>query len=94
MARQDRLKANAEKMCDAGQAAYPAWKIEATRELQRRHDIAAAAIPERVWANLFMRGLDPQATADRAEIYYRSIRPAGLLWRKAKKPQGQCTTAN
>jgi hypothetical protein len=82
MAQQNRLKANAEKMCETRQAAYLAW------ELQRRHDIAAAAIPERVWANLFVRGFEPTAAADRAEIYYRSVRPAGLLWRKAKKPQG------
>jgi hypothetical protein len=54
-------------------------------ELQRRHNIAQTAIPERVWANLFVRGLDPQATAERAEIYYRTIRPAGMLWRKLKK---------
>src|SRR5215211_2797995 len=61
---------DASKILEAQYAAYPAWKIEAAKELQRRHDIAATAIPERVWANLFMRGLNPQATADRAEIYH------------------------
>ena len=84
MARQNRLKVKAEKLCETRQAAYPAWRTEATTELKRRHHIPAAAIPERVWSKLFVRGLDPQATADRAAIYYRSIRPAGLLWRKEK----------
>jgi hypothetical protein len=76
---------DASKILEAQHAAYPAWKIEAAKELQRRHDIAATAIPQRVWANLFMRGLNPQATADRAEIYHRSIRPAGKIWRKTKR---------
>ena len=84
MRRHHRRK-DASKILEAEHVAYPAWKTEAAKELQRRHDIAATAIPERVWANLFMRGLNPQATADRAEIYHRSIRPAGKIWRKTKR---------
>jgi hypothetical protein len=37
------------------------------------------------WTNLFVRCLTPSEAADRAEIYYRSIRPAGLSWRKKMK---------
>jgi hypothetical protein len=69
---------------EAEQAPYPAWKAEASKELQRQHDIAATAIPERVWTILDVRRLGPKKAADRAEMYYRSIRPAGLLWRKTK----------
>jgi len=46
---------DASKMLEADHAAYPAWKIEAAKMLQRRQDIAATAIPERVWANLHAR---------------------------------------
>ena len=83
MSRHNRPK-RASKTLAAEHAAYPAWKIEAAKELQRRHHIAATAIPERVWAKLFMRGLGAQVTADRAEIYHRRIGPAGMLWRKTK----------
>jgi len=92
MARQNRLKVKAKSLCETRQAAYPAWRTEARTELERRHHIPAAAIPERVWSKLFVRGVDPQATADRAAIYYRSIRPAGLLWRKEKIPRAASRT--
>jgi hypothetical protein len=78
-------RAKVSKIAQAEQATYPAWKIEASKELQRQHDIVATAIPERVWTRLFVRRLDPLTAADRAEIYYRSIRPAGMLWRKTRK---------
>jgi hypothetical protein len=82
MTRLTRLKAV--KIPEAEQATYPAWKAEASKELQRQHDIAATAIPERVWTILYVQRLGPKKAADRAEMYYRSIRPAGLLWRKTK----------
>jgi hypothetical protein len=70
------------KIGQAEQATYPAWRIEASKELQREHDIVATAIPERVWASLYARRFDPLAAAQRAEVYYRNIRPAGIQWRK------------
>ena len=78
-------RAKVSKIAQAEQATYPAWKAEASKELQRQHDIAATAIPERVWTILYVRRLGPKKAADRAEMYYRSIRPAGMLWRKTKK---------
>ena len=78
-------RAKASKIGQAEQATFPAWKIEASKELQLQHDIVATAIPERVWTSLYLRRLDPLTAAHRAEIYYRSIRPAGMLWRKTKK---------
>jgi hypothetical protein len=78
-------RAKASNIGQAEEATYPAWKSEASKELQREHDIAATAIPERVWTSLYVRRLDPLMAAARAEIYYRSIRPAGMQWRKAKK---------
>jgi len=64
---------------------YKAWKAEALNELQRQHDVTETAIPERVWTKLFVRRLGPKEAADRAEIYYRKIQPAGKLWRKTKR---------
>jgi hypothetical protein len=64
---------------------YEASKAAAAKELQDRHSVAAPAIPERVWWNLYVRRLDPPTAADRAEVYHRSIRPAGMPWRKPKK---------
>ena len=64
---------------------FPAWKAEALKALQREHDVAVSSIPERVWESLYVRQLDPPAAATRAEVYCRSIRPAGLQWRKRKK---------
>jgi hypothetical protein len=66
------------------ESAYPAWKAEALKALQHQHDIAPGAIPERVWTNLFVRSLNPEEAAGRAEVYYRNIQPAGLQWRKQK----------
>lgn len=85
MSRQPRAKIRSSKRGQAEPASYPAWKVAAAKELKDRHDIAPTAIPERVWTNLYVRRLDPPTTADRAEVYYRSIRPAGQLWRKTKK---------
>jgi len=76
------------------QPSYTAWKDAAARELQDRHSITATAIPERVWTNLYVRRFDPPTAADRTEVYYRSIRPAGQLWRKGKKfPDAEKSTS-
>jgi len=61
------------------------WKDAAFAALLREHGINADAIPPRVWTKLFARRLSPSEAADRAEIYYHNIRPAGLLWRKTKR---------
>jgi hypothetical protein len=52
--------------------AYPAWKAEASQELQRRHEIAATSIPERTWTNLYIRRLAPKDAAERAATEYNN----------------------
>jgi hypothetical protein len=84
-------RAKASQIRQAEQATYPAWKAEASEELQHQHDIAATAIPERVWTSLYVQRFNPQAAANRAEIYFRNVRPAGELWRKNKEVNARQT---
>ena len=46
---------------------YRDWKAEASKQLQHRHDIPAAAIPEHEWARLFKRHFSPEEAAERAK---------------------------
>jgi hypothetical protein len=62
-----------------------AWKLEAAKQLKRRHSIVATAIPEHIWVNLYGRRLSPKEAADQAEIYYRSALPASKRRPAAKK---------
>jgi hypothetical protein len=66
------------------QPSYHAWKDEAVRALQRDHGLPPTSTSERGWTQLHVPGFMPDQAADRAEMYYRNIRPAGLLWRKTK----------
>jgi hypothetical protein len=54
---------------------YRNWKAQASKQLQHRHGIAAAAIPEREWTRLYIRRFRSAEAADRAEREYRSTRP-------------------
>jgi hypothetical protein len=61
---------------------YRDWKAEASKQLQYRHGIPAAAIPESQWTRLFIRHFSADEAADRAERHYRSTRPASWLTNK------------
>ena len=62
---------------------YRDWKAEASKQLQYRHGIAAAAVPEREWTRLFIRRFSPIEAADRAEQEYRSTKQPE--WLKEKR---------
>jgi hypothetical protein len=61
---------------------YRDWKAEASKQLQHRHNIPAAAIPEREWTRLFIRRFSPAEAADRAEREYHSTHPPDWVKRK------------
>ena len=48
---------------------------KAAAELERR-GISAAAVPERIWTNMYIRRLDVEKAAREAELYYASTRAA------------------
>ena len=58
---------------------YRAWKAAAANALQRRHGLAATAIPEREWSRFYVLCLSAADAADRAEREYRSTRPPDWL---------------
>jgi hypothetical protein len=46
-------------------------RLEAAKELQRRHRVAATATPEHIRVSLYGRRLDPMEAADEAAIHHR-----------------------
>jgi hypothetical protein len=55
---------------------FAEWKAEAAAALQRRHDVSPGTIPERVWKQLYVKALAPNAAADRVAVSAYNTRPA------------------
>ena len=57
---------------------YRDWRVAAGKALERDHGVAPAAIPERIWTQLYIRRLDPRGAAARAATEYNNThRPKG-----------------
>jgi hypothetical protein len=56
----------------AEHADYRTWLADAVAELQRRHNINPAIIPQRTWQHLYIQGRSPQQAADRAAVVVRT----------------------
>jgi hypothetical protein len=50
----------------AEHADYRTWLADAVAELQRRHNINPAIIPQRTWQHMYIQGRTPHQAADRA----------------------------
>lgn len=55
-------------------AEYPEWKSRAVGELDRVY-LVKAQIPERVWRDLYVKGLEPTEAADRAKTWHYNQLP-------------------
>jgi hypothetical protein len=62
------------------------WRAEAEQALERLYPgVKAASIPERVWTNLYVRGLSPNEAARAADVHvWNKLTPVDRL-RQAKE---------
>jgi hypothetical protein len=58
----------------AEHADYRMWLADAVAELQRRHNINPAIIPQRTWQHMYIRGRTPSDAADQAAVSAHNVR--------------------
>jgi hypothetical protein len=60
-----------------------AWRAAAEAELERLYPgVRAASIPERIWTNLYVRGLSPHEAAKAADVHaWNKLSPFARLRR-------------